>query len=50
MSLFLFTHTSFLPVADITFNMGDNFRVSVFFLFFVFFSGVSVIVIPTSAQ
>lgn len=49
MSLFLFTHTSFLPVADITFNMGDNFRVSVFFVFFVF-SGVSVIVIPTSAQ
>lgn len=49
MSLFLFTHTSFLPVADITFNMGDNFRVSVFFFVFVF-SGVSVIVIPTSAQ
>lgn len=49
MSLFLFTHTSFLPVADITFNMGDNFRVSVFFVLFCF-SGVSVIVIPTSAQ
>lgn len=48
MSLFLFTHTSFLPVADITFNMGDNFRVSVFFV--LFFSGVSVIVIPISAQ